>query len=335
LAKRWIHPWWLHLPAWSMWLGFLVYVSTRIGVWPDRVPLRYGFEGIPTAWGSPWIPFELVVGLGLLFLVLSAVLDELWARQETRKAFNPLTLLDELVVGLLVATHAALVEAAIRGTVAVSFPWVAVLSVVGSGVGIAVVLERLRPFAASPIPTNNLRADGLHSEVAARIGQGERIVYWDVQNPRYVKALSLGIPAVLWVGAGMAFASELWPAGLLVLVGVLLLQFYGGQRTRVTRDEVTIRYGLVGIRVLRCRTQDIEAIRLRTFAALREFGGYGIRFARSTVGFFLAGSQGVLLVRPGRRAVLIGSDHPARLAAVISAVTGIELEASTTKEEDG
>ena len=334
MTKRWVHPWWLHAPAAVLWIGFLAYEIARIGSWPDRVPLRYGFDGFPVAWGSPWIPFALVAGLGLVFLSLSAVLDELWARQEARKRFNPLTLLDELVVGLLVGTQLALFETAIAGATAVSFPWAAVLSLAGGGLLAAGLLERLRPFVISDVAIDDRRPEGFREELESRIARGERIVYWDVQNPRYVAFLSLGVPAALWIGAGFTFRSEPWAAAILVMVGLILLLFYGGQRTRVTNDEVTIRYGLVGLRVFRCSPSEISSVAVRRFAALREFGGYGIRFAGSTIGYFLAGSQGVEIGRPGKRSALIGSDHPRRLAEVLGAVGRIEPTTGDGERED-
>ncbi len=333
MMRRWTHPWWLHLPGAAVLVGFVAYEATRIGAWPDRVPLQYGLGGVPTSWGSPWIAFALVVGLGALFLVLSATLDELWARQESRKRFNPLTLLDELVIGLLVGVQVPLLENAIRGETSARIPWTVALCA-GGAVLIAVLLERARPFSATPVAAEGPRPDAFGREVAARIARGEQVVYWDVQNPRYVALLSLGVPAVMWIGAGLTFGTEPWAALVLALVGLLLLQFYGGQRTRVTRNEVTIRYGLAGIRVFRCSTNEIASVGLRRFAALREFGGYGIRLSGSTIGYFLAGSRGVELGRHGKRAVLIGSDQPLRLAAVVGAVSGIEPTDARTGMED-
>jgi len=327
MKKRWVHPWWLHLPALTMLGGFVVYTMTRLGTWPDRVPFRFGTGGV-VDWGSAWGAFALVVGLGILFIALSMFLDELWALQERTKRFNAMTLLDELVIGLLVGIQAPWFEASTRGASEFRFPWAIALLCVAGGVAAATFLERARPFEAMQPVADDPRPEAFGREVAARLARGERVVYWDVQNPRYVTVFSLGIPAVLWIGAGFTFGSEPWAGGILAAVGVVLLQFYGGQRVRVTKDHVTIRYGLAGVRVFRCETRDIASVGIRRFAALQEFGGYGIRFSGSTVGFFLGGSQAVRIGRPGKRSVLIGSDHPQRLAAVLGAVSGVEPIAS-------
>ena len=332
MTKRWMHPWWLQGPASALLAGFIAYALSRVGSWPSRVPLRFG-RGGGVGWGSPWIAFALVVGLGVLFLTLSAVLDELWARQERRKRFNPITLLDELVIGLLVGAQAPLFGAGNVAEHTLAFPWETALLCAGCACIAAGLLEWRRPVAVSQRRDEEREPETFDRELAARLSRGERVVYWDAQNPRYVTVLSLGIPIALWVGAGLTFGSEPWAGGILAAVGLILLQFYGGQRVRVTKDDVTIRYGLAGFRVFHCRVNEISSVRIRHFAALQEFGGYGIRFAGSTIGYFLAGSRGVEIDRAGKRTVLIGSDHPKRLAAVLGAVCGIDAAEMT--EEGG
>lgn len=55
------------------------------------------------------------------------------------------------------------------------------------------------------------------------------------------------------------------------------------------------------------------------FNAVRDFGGYGIRANREMRAFFFQGERGVKVTTSDGRRYLIGSDHPARLAAVIEA----------------
>jgi len=276
MSRKIVHPWWIHVPVALLVLAYVVVSLSTSGTWPDRVPLQIGFNGQPTAWGSPWIAFALVTGLSLLFLAIAALIDELWARQCT-------------VVALLGAI------------------W----------------LETLRPFSPPPNVIVEPKADAFARSLDERIVRGERVVYWDVQNPAYVTWLSLGLPLLFWVSGGLIYALEPWASVLLASLGLLFVQFYGGQRTRVTNDTVTIRYGLAGIRVFRCTTASIVGVSIRSFAALQEFGGYGIRLSGSTMGYFLAGSRGVRIERSGRRDVLIGSRQPERLAEAVRAVSSL------------
>ena len=319
MMRRLVHPWWIHVPAGLVLLAYTIHSLWVSGSWPSRVPLQVGLDGQPQTWGAPWIAFAVVVGLGLFFLGLSVVIDELWARQETGKHFNPLTLLDDVVIGLLVTIQGGLAFAP-PGIASTGLPW----GVTAAGSGIALVaaslLEVRRPIAERPETAVEPCPETFARLLAARLQRGERIVYWDVQNPVYMTGLSLGLPVLFWGVAGVSYRYEVAVSILLGVLGLLFIQFYGGQRTRVTNDTVTIRYGLAGLRVFRCETVLIRRVSIRSFSALREFGGYGIRWTRSTVGYFLGGSRGVGIEIEGRRSVLIGSNHPERLAETIRAV---------------
>lgn len=322
MNRRIVHAWWVHVPAVLMIVAYVGVSLWMSGSWPDLVPLQVDLMGQPTSWGSPWVAFALVVGLSLLFLTISTVIDELWARQEAQKRFNPLTLLDEFIIGLLVTIQGGFVYS-FGGDAIAGYSWATPAACAIAALLAAGWLEGRRPFSPPAVMVVEPQVAAFARSLDERITRGQRIVYWDVQNPAYVTWLSLGLPAVFWASAGLTYASEPWAAVLLGVLGLLFIQFYGGQRTRVTNDTVTIRYGLAGLRVLRCETKSIVGVSVRSFAALREFGGYGIRVSGSTIGYFLGGSRGVRMRRNGRRDVLIGSRHPERLAEAIRAVASL------------
>lgn len=296
MKRRLIHPLWAHIPAATLLMGFAVLFLAKSSDWPKRIPLQIGWSGEPTTWGSPWIAFGLVAGLGLFFIGLTVLLDELWARQESRKRFNLLSLLDELILALLVTIQIAFLQAAANGAAVYSVPIAWLLSVVGGALVLGILVELKRPYVVSEEAPRAYDAEGFRENVKARIAAGETIVYWDVQNPKYVAWLSVGVPLLLWAAAGYLAQGSLWIASLEAFIGVLLLQFYGGQRTRIRQDGITIRYGLMGIRVFRCRLSEISGIRIRSFAPLADFGGYGIRVAKGVTAYYLAGRTGVLFL---------------------------------------
>lgn len=322
MKRRLIHPLWTHIPAATLLVGFVALFLSRMSDWPDRVPLQIGWSGEPTSWGSPWIAFGLVVALGLFFLALTVLLDELWARQESHKRFNFLSLLDELVIASLVTIQIAFLDAAAGGAATYHLPWGSLLVIVGGVMLLGMLVELKRPYLASEASPKPYPIDAFRDHLKARVDNREQIVYWDVQNPKYVSWLSIGIPIVLWVSAGFLLGESLWAACLNAAIGVLLLLFYGGQRTRVSKGEITIRYGLMGIRIFRCSLAEIAGIHIRSFAPLADFGGYGIRVARGVTAYYLAGRTGVQLDLIARRTVLIGSSNPERLAAVIETISG-------------
>jgi len=315
---------WTHLPAITLWLGFVIWFLVRLSEWPSRVALRIGGSGEVTSWGSPWMGFSMVVGLGILFIGLSAFLDVLWARQESQKRFNVLSLLDEFVVGLLVSIQGAFLLAAARGDERILFPWPVVVAVTCTALVIGILIEWKRPFRAKAegMPAADHSVTAFQDHINSRVGGGERVVYWDIQNPRYVTWLSIGIPTILWVSAIFLARESLWAAGINCGIGLLLLMFYGGQRTRVSIDGIAIRYGLLGLPIFRCRLDEVEAMRIRTFAPLADFGGYGIRVATGITAYYLAGRSGVQLDLSTRRSALIGSQNPERLATAIQALSG-------------
>ena len=124
------------------------------------------------------------------------------------------------------------------------------------------------------------------------------------------------------VVAVTAWTEVPWFSVLVALVGIALTLIYGGFRTLVTREAVTLRMGLLGIRLLRLKTSDIASADLHNFSPLKDFGGYGIRFNKEMKAYFLKGDRGVKITTRAGKKYLVGSDHPERLAAVISTVSG-------------
>ena len=320
-------PVWTHFPAIAVWVGFVIWFLTRRTEWPSRIPLQVGWSGQVTAWGSPWLAFGLVVGLGLFFIGLTVLLDELWARQETRKRFNLLSLLDEFVLSLLVGIQSSLLIASTNAPSVYRISWGVTTIIVGGAVLLGVLAELKRPYRASsgrPVVDNH-PTEAFRQHLMARVKGGETVVFWDVQNPRYVVWLSIGVPLILWASAGFLIRESVWLAMLNVVIGLFLLLFYGGQRTRVNRDGIAIRYGLMGIRIFSCCFDEIADVHIRSFAPLAEFGGYGIRVRRGITAYFLAGGEGVQLNLLNRRSALIGSSDSIRLAFAIEVVGGVPL----------
>ena len=105
--RKLYHPLWTHLPAVAL-LAYVTYRFIAAMPLPATVPLHFDAAGNPNRWGSPWELFAAFAGLGLLYLGISVLADELWARQESRKAFNWLSLLDEAIIAIFAAIIARL-----------------------------------------------------------------------------------------------------------------------------------------------------------------------------------------------------------------------------------
>jgi hypothetical protein len=319
MKNRIIHPLWTHLPAAAALIILVVYIITA-GPFPGRVPVHFSFGGEPDNYGSPWSVFGLIIGLSVFFILLSSFLDELWARQESAKTFNWLSLLDDVVVGAMAGITLGYLFYLKNTNNAYEFPW-NYLGLVGGGTTVlAILLEIARPYRPSPGRLIVAKNETFKTELAARLKGDSAFAYWDYQNPLYVTMLTTLLPLVLLLGAALSWTSQAWVGILLIVVAIVITIPYGGLRTVVTRRYITVRFGLLGIRVLRIKTAEITGAAMHQFKPLKDFGGYGIRFNREMNAYFLRGTTGVKITGTGGKPNLIGSDTPERLAAVIEAV---------------
>lgn len=316
--RMFLHPLWVHAPAAGLWLGG---VGVLVANWPlpERAPVHFTTQGVADGWGNPTYMVATLLVMGLGFIGLSAFLAELWARQESRKRYSWLHLMDEAVLGLFVGMLWAYVPAAAGGQMeSFPFPWMSVLLFALPAVGVAAVLEALRPYR--PLPEGMVVETG---EGVGTLPSGNDWCHMERQNPSWMNGL--------WIAAslgmlGMAFllATDLggW-AAFVGLAGAAPLTLLGGIQTSVTPGEVVIRWGAAGYRLFRANTKDLEVVEARDFSPLADFGGWGIRYGRNrTWGFFLKGARGVYMqTRKGRR-VLVGSDNATRLEAVIRKAMG-------------
>ena len=141
--------------------------------------------------------------------------------------------------------------------------------------------------------------------------------------PQFVGALLGGaaVAAAVSVAAARSLA-PLWVRRLLAGAGGLLA--LGGaftpMRTTVTREGVTVTFGLPGWIRFHIAADEIRGVEAVTYRPLAEFGGWGIRFgAGGTRAYTARGNRGVR-IRTDRRAFLIGSQRPDELADALCQV---------------
>ncbi len=321
MTRRLYHPLWTHLPAVALIIALAVKTLRALPL-PARAPIHFGAGGQPNGWGSPLAVSLFLIGLSLLYLALSALGDEMWARHERRKRFNWFSLLDEGIIGFLVATQSSYLNTIlVRSTrVTFTFPGLSILAVVVPAVLVAVVLEVLRPHLPHEAHVPEQDASATEQSITSRLQAGQPAVYWESQNPHWMKAVSIAVTIWFLVGAVSTWGQAPWISALLLALVALFPLLYGGLRVLLTREAVTVRLGLLGLRVLRVKLTDITAVELREFSPLADFGGWGIRYGRGgVVAYFLSGNVGVQLTTARGRKYLLGSNHPDRLAAAIRA----------------
>jgi hypothetical protein len=312
------HPLWTHLPAVAA-LVFLVVRLIMTNPPSGTVAVHFNSQGLPNGYGSAWSSFGLTIGLAVLFISISTIIDEVWAREEKKKTFNWLSLLDNVVVGFLVGTSLGYLNYLNNGAATFLFPWRIVLFITGGTALIGVLLELLRPYKSNPRLVAETDTTALEKEVEQRLKHGENFIYWQSQNPVYFSILFTVVPIIFLVIAISAWSQTPWITVLFLIIGTALMIFYGGMRTVVNREYLTVCYGMLGIRVLRIPITNIKEVKVHEFSALRDFGGMGIRFNGQMKAYFLRGSRGVKITTLNEKQYLIGSDHPDELNAVMKA----------------
>ena len=315
MNRRIVHPLWVHLGAVAAFIAFIIILFS--GPIPSKAPVHFDGSGAPNRFGSPWVSIWITLGLSLLFITVSFFIDELWARQEKSKKFNWFSFFDDVTVGALTGIEIGYILFLRSGDSLYPFPWGSFAILCGGAVLLSLFLEYFRPFRpfTDVIP---LKDDSdLKEQISRHLSGNRSFVYWDYQNPLYVNILSIVLPIVFVAAGCWTLFSVSWLSVVLFIVGLPVIILYGGQRTMVTRKELSVRWGLLGLKVLRLKVEDISEAVLHKFAPLRDFGGYGIRINREMTAYYLRGNRGVKIKLNNGKKYLVGSDRPQQLADVL------------------
>ena len=133
----------------------------------------------------------------------------------------------------------------------------------------------------------------MEKEVDQQLKQGENFVYWQSQNPIWVSSGFTLLPLIFLVTAVFLWTEAPWLTIEFLVIGVALKSGYSGMRTLVNREYITVRYRILGIKILRIGIAYIKEVNVQEFSAFRNFGGMGIRFNGQMKAYFLRGSRGV------------------------------------------
>jgi hypothetical protein len=314
-----VHPFWTHLPAVAVLVIFIVYVFAG-GPLPARAPVHFNNHGQANSYGSPWLVIGLIIGLSLLFITTSFILDELWARQEKKKAFNWLSLMDDITVGSMVGINLGYFAFLHQNGSIYNIRWDYLGLVGGSVIVLAILLEILRPYRPYSEKLVEQDSHTLKEEIERHLKGNSSFVYWDYQNPFWVSLMTTLIPLIFIVTAVLVWFEQPWLSVMSFIIAVVVAFMHGGQRVLVTRRNITVRWGMLGIPVCWVAMKDISMVEKREFSPLRDFGGYGIRYNGKMLAFYMRGNRGVKLTTTTGWKYLIGSDNVDALEAVINAV---------------
>ena len=314
-----IHPLWSHIPALIV-LIILIIVIIISSPLPVEAPVQFTTGGMPGRIGSPWESLGITLGISIFFLVLSVVLDELWARQEKKKYFNWLSLLDEITIGAMTGINIGYLSYLNSGLQQFSFPWDWLFLLTVGATILAIVFEVIRPYRSYVEQFAVEENRDLATELQQRLSDKSTFVYWDSQNPLYVTILATVLPVGMIIAGIASWVTQPFVSVIVFIVGIGLILPLGGQRIIVTSDNITIRWGIIGLKVLNLEINTVINAKVETFSPLKDFGGYGIRQNREMKAYYLSGSRAVKLETVNGKKYLVGSDHPENLATVINTI---------------
>ena len=318
-----VHPLWTHLPS----LAALVLLIIRLittNIPSGKVAIHFDSKGLPNGYGSAWFSFGLAIGLSILFIGLSIVSCESWAREEKKKTFNWLSLLDNITVPFLLSVSLGYLDYLKTAAATFVFPVQNMLLITGGAAAMSILLELLRPYKSNPRLIEMPDTTTLERDVEHILKRGETFVYWQSQNPLYMTIVFTVLPIVFITVGILVWTNIPWMTIEFIVVGLAMMVFYGGMKTLVNRAYLTVRFGIFGLNVLRIPVSNIKEVVVHEFSAFRDFGGMGIRSNGHMTGYFLRGSRGVKITTLNEKQYLIGSDHPDELNSVMKAFVSVK-----------
>jgi hypothetical protein len=135
-----------------------------------------------------------------------------------------------------------------------------------------------------------------------------------------------GLYRVAWLKQPLISGSLLWPAFVVSLV--VAVWFLRLKMVTEVRDE-GLFVDFVWLWPERTIPWDqIRSVEARTYRPIRDFGGWGVRWAARGIVYHARGNRGARLVLASGERVLIGSQRTDELARAIAERTGLTLGAS-------
>ena len=105
--------------------------------------------------------------------------------------------------------------------------------------------------------------------------------------------------------------------GLVVVAVVATLLYSLRLQTEVRADGIYLKMWPIHRSFRRISWSEIERYESKQYSPLRQFGGWGIRWAPGKVAYNVSGDRGIWIERTNGRAVLIGSQFPEEFASAI------------------
>ena len=159
-------------------------------------------------------------------------------------------------------------------------------------------------------------------------------IFREVQRFRqwWVWLLLVFVMGIAWYGAVQQivlkkpFGSNPAPDAIMIMIwaifGVLFPLLFFSLRlvTEVRYDGLYIRFFPLQFHEHKISFGEIKKYEIRTYSALKEYGGYGIRYGKNGKAYNVSGNRGVQLEFQDGKRLLIGSQKPEEFVSALSSV---------------
>jgi hypothetical protein len=163
---------------------------------------------------------------------------------------------------------------------------------------------------------------------------GNIAIFHEVQRFRqwWVWLLLLIIATVAWYGGiqqivlGKPFGSHPAPDAVMIMIWVIFgvffpLLFYSMRLvTEVRYDGLYIRYFPLQFHRQKIAFEEIKKYEIRTYSAMKEYGGYGIRYGKNGKAYNVSGNRGIQFEFQDGKHLLVGSQRPEEFASALASV---------------
>ncbi len=161
-------------------------------------------------------------------------------------------------------------------------------------------------------------------------------IFTEVQRFRqwWVLLLVLFVSGIAWYGfiqqivLKKPFGNNPAPDAVMIMIwvifGVLFPIFFYSLKlvTDVRNDGLYIRFFPLQFHSKKISFEEIKTYEIRTYSALKEYGGYGIRYGKNGKAYNISGKRGVQFEFLDGKRLLIGTQKPKELIQALDTVSG-------------
>ena len=171
---------------------------------------------------------------------------------------------------------------------------------------------------------------------------GGYTVFQEVQRFRqwWVWLIVLFVGGIAWYGGVQQivlkkpFGNNPAPDGIMIMLwvifGLLFPLFFLSLKlvTEVRSDGLVIRFSPLLFHAHRISYDKIRSFEIRTYSAIKEYGGYGIRLGKNGKAYNISGNKGVQLEFHEGKPLLIGSQRSEELVSALESVSGLRRKST-------